>query len=92
MADTIGRPQVWVTTVDNPFDPFTQWDQWYRFDENCGYQTCEHLALLSRVSTKLADAEIEDSIDFAINALCSFYEPNEVYRIVVEGKTQKWGK
>lgn len=25
--------QYWVTTTDNPFDPFKEWDKWYHFDE-----------------------------------------------------------
>ncbi len=28
-----------LTTVDNPYDPFTQWDEWYAYDEGKGYAT-----------------------------------------------------
>ena len=84
--------EVWVTTVDNPFDPFTQWDQWYRYDEKCGYQTCERLAALANVSNQLSDEEYDRSITNAINTLCDSYPPNEVYVLAIRGKTQKFGR
>ena len=33
-----------LTTLDNPFNPFTEWDQWYFFDMSQGYNTCERIA------------------------------------------------
>ena len=35
-----------LTTSDNPYSPFTQFTQWYNYDEGMKYRTCE---LLSRV-------------------------------------------
>ena len=37
---------VMLTTVDNPFDPFTQFEEWYNWDEASGYHST---ALLGRV-------------------------------------------
>lgn len=85
------KKQVWVTTPDNPYDPFTQWDQWYRYDERAGYHTCEHLAYLARVSNDLTDAEYEDLLNAAILQLVSWYDPYEVYVLAVEGETQRFG-
>lgn len=31
--------EVMLTTEDNPFDPFTQYDEWYAFDYEKGYHT-----------------------------------------------------
>jgi hypothetical protein len=36
-----------LSTIDNPFDPFTQWDDWYRWDEAAGYHS---LSLLGRIA------------------------------------------
>lgn len=33
-----------LTTTDNPFNPLEDWDNWYRYDCDHGYQTCEYLA------------------------------------------------
>lgn len=48
-----------LTTVDNPFDPFTQWDDWRRFDEDKGYYTCEFIARLSDSSPELSESDQE---------------------------------
>ena len=56
-----------LTTVDNPFDPFTQFDEWYAFDEEHGYHTTGFLARVVRSSDELSEADqdqaIEDGID-----------------------------
>lgn len=85
------KKKVWVTTVDNPFDPFTQFDRWYRFDENSGYHTCSRLAILGRPSNDLTDEELEDCIDTAIAKLINWYDPYEVYTLAIEGQTQPFG-
>ena len=60
---------VWLTTTDNPWDPFTQFDQWFGFDSSKGYMTCQYLARLapqsSEVSEEVNDAELERFIDDA---------------------------
>lgn len=33
-----------LTTNDNPYNPFTEWDAWYGFDLAHGYNTCSYLA------------------------------------------------
>lgn len=43
-----------LTTDDNPFDPFTQWDQWYAYDESHHYGSCEYLARVAKTSPDLS--------------------------------------
>lgn len=56
-----------LTTVDNPYDPFEQFDQWYLFDTDHGYDSCGYLARIATLSEQLSDEEnnqvIEDAID-----------------------------
>lgn len=56
-----------ITTEDNPYDPFTQWDDWYAFDEQMGYHTCSYLARVCKSSNELNVLDqnkiIENSID-----------------------------
>jgi hypothetical protein len=56
-----------LTTVDNPYDPFTQFDEWYAFDEAAGYHSSALLARIVRTSDDLSEADqslaIEDAID-----------------------------
>ncbi len=62
---------VMLTTIDNPFDPFTQWDEWKRFDEDMKYYTCEYLARIAKTSDDLSDADNEIAIEDAINEIVS---------------------
>lgn len=59
--------EIMITTEDNPFDPFSQWDEWYFYDLSQGYNSCERLARLVKTSPQLSDAvnnvEVEDAID-----------------------------
>ena len=45
-----------LTTIDNPYDYFTQFDQWYMFDVSHGYNTCSLMARLAKTSNNLSDA------------------------------------
>lgn len=57
-----------ITTTDNPYDPFTQYDLWASYDEAvCGYYTNSYLARITGDTTELSgpdtDRVIEDAID-----------------------------
>jgi len=63
--------EVWLTTNDNPFDFFTQFDDWYRFDESKGYHTCSYIARIAKVSNDLSDLDNENEIARAIDEILS---------------------
>ena len=46
-----------ITTIDNPYNPFTQFDDWYAFDESKGYHTCSYLARIAKTSNELSERE-----------------------------------
>jgi hypothetical protein len=56
-----------VTTEDNPFNYYTQFDDWYREDTRMGYNTLSLLARRTRssdaLSFQLELAAITDAID-----------------------------
>ena len=58
-----------LTTVDNPYDPFTRFDEWYQFDEAAGYHTCAYLARVTVTSSELSEADQELAIDQAIDEI-----------------------
>lgn len=51
------EPRVAITTIDNPYDPFNEWDQWLFYDVSNGYMTCERLATIAKSSNALTEAE-----------------------------------
>lgn len=82
--------EIWLTTVDNPFDPFTQWDRWLNFDEQNNYRTCGRIAAIAHCNSEnLSPYENKELVNNAINFLYNFYG-DKVYRIVVEGETKAW--
>jgi hypothetical protein len=56
-----------LTTVDNPYDPFTQFDEWLTFDESSGYYTTQYLARLTLSSGDLSEADQSLAIEYAID-------------------------
>jgi hypothetical protein len=57
-----------LTTSDNPWNPETQWDEWYAFDnDEKHYNTCGYLArvgmYLSAASDELNESLLQEAID-----------------------------
>lgn len=58
-----------LTTIDNPFNPFTQYDQWFAYDREKGYDTPNYLARIAKVSDDLSDEEEALAIEQAIDEI-----------------------
>lgn len=58
---------VMLTTIDNPYDPFTRWDEWYQFDVEKGYNTCQYLARITYTSNELSELDNAQAIESAMN-------------------------
>ena len=59
-----------LTTEDNPFDPFKEFESWLQFDISRGYHTCNVLADHAIVSNgELSKEEDEQSISDAIDEI-----------------------
>lgn len=60
-----------ITTIDNPFDPFSQFDEWYAFDTQKGYNTCDYLAKLAYGSPDLSALDQLKAVELAIDEIVS---------------------
>lgn len=58
-----------LTTMDNPYDPFTQFDEWLRYDQSSGYYTTEYLARLTLSSGDLSESDQDNAIEYAIEEI-----------------------
>jgi hypothetical protein len=58
-----------LTTVDNPFNPFTHFSEWFAYDTGMGYHTCSFLDLVVRSSDDLSEADQHDAIQQAIDRI-----------------------
>lgn len=60
-----------LTTLDNPFNPFTHYDEWFSFDVSKGYNTCAYLARVTKSSDELSLEDEALAIDNAMNEIVS---------------------
>lgn len=58
---------VFLTTLDNPYDYFTQFDEWYAFDTAKGYNTCSYLARVALTSTEMSEKDYEKAVEVAVD-------------------------
>lgn len=77
MADSM------LTTIDNPFNPLKQFDEWYAYDISKGHNTCQYLARIVVSSDDLSDEDQSIAIDKAIDEIVKL-NINGLYRKVVD--------
>lgn len=61
-----------LTTEDNPYNPFTQLQQWQAFDHYKGYYTLEYLARIANTSPELSDDVNLSIMNDAINEIVGY--------------------
>ena len=72
-----------LTTTDNPYNPFTQFDLWFQFDVSKGYNTCAFIDRVANTSDELTDKENGKEIE---NAMKEIAKENilGIYKLVEE--------
>jgi len=73
---------VWITTLDNEFNPFEEFDKWKQRDEELGYDTCSTLDRIHgstiELSNELNEILLEKTIDNLLREF-SFVDYIKVY-------------
>ena len=69
--------EVMLTTVNNPFNPFTEFDNWLNFDYKNGTDCCGTVARIANctnaLSDELNDIEIEKAMDSIVELMPGIY-------------------
>lgn len=58
-----------LTTIDNPYNPFEEYELWYDWDFRAGYHTPSFLARIVVTSDALSETDQNLAIEEAINEI-----------------------
>ncbi len=76
-----------ITTIDNPFNPFVDFDNWFLFDVEKNYYTLSKLARLSKVTDSMSSKEEAKEVERAIERLIEI-DPLDLYVKVYKPDTK----
>lgn len=73
----IMNDEVMLTTINNPFNPFSEFDNWLSFDYRNGTDCCGKVARIAKTTNALTDElndiEIEKAMDSIVESMPSVY-------------------
>ena len=67
-----------LTTIDNPFNPFEDFNQWFLYDTEKGYNSSSRLARIANLTEDMSEAETNAEIERAIDEI-SYYDFLGIY-------------
>ena len=70
-----------LTTIDNPFNPLDQFDEWFRYDVEKGYYSCSRLDRIMNTSNQMSDEELMIETERAIDEII-YYDDANLYKKV----------
>lgn len=73
-----------LTTEDNPYNPITEFKNWYNFDETNGYHSCSYLARIARVSKDMSEDDQLFAVESAIDEILHFNLTGNYKKVVME--------
>ena len=79
--------KVSITTTDNPYDPFDDFDHWFLFDIEKGYYTSSTLARLTHLTNDMSELEELEEVERAIDRLIEI-DPLDIYIKVTREDTK----
>ena len=73
-----------ITTIDNPWNPFTNWDEWYAYDEWHGYHTCSLVdRLMPNTNDAISEKLYDDLLDDVNNDIARL-NPLGIYALITK--------
>ena len=67
-----------LTTFDTPYNPITEFDKWFQYDEDHDYHSSGYLARIARTSNQMSDEENDIEIERAIDEIIDI-DPFGIY-------------
>ena len=61
-----------LSTTDNPFNPWTHYDQWFEWDTSRGYNTASYLATVVQLINANGRVSDDEALALAIDDILEF--------------------
>ena len=75
-----------LTTLDNPFDPFNDFAEWFKYDLEKGHHTCSRIDRIAKLSNEMSQKEVDEEMERAIDFIVK-YDFEDKYIKVQEKQT-----
>ena len=73
--------QCMLTTFDNPYNPFDEFEKWFLFDVEKGYNTCSLLGRIAKLSDEMSQKEEDEEVERAIDEIIKYDFTNRYKKI-----------
>ena len=80
-----------LTTYDNPYSPFDQFDLWLMYDIEMGYNTHQLLGRILKLESDMTEKERDEAYDLAVDEIIK-YDDLGIYVRANENSTFPIGK
>ena len=61
-----------LTTIDNPYNPFEQFESWFLFDTEKGYNSSSYVARIAKLTDDMSEPEKDIEIERAIDEIIKY--------------------
>ncbi|MDR2395836.1 MAG: hypothetical protein LBD57_04485 [Endomicrobium sp.] len=78
-----------LSTLDNPYNPYEDFDKWYLYDETSGYHTCGYLARLVATSYDLSEEDQDDAIRIAMESMLETNVTGNYFKVFPDSDISK---
>lgn len=78
-----------LTTIDNPYDPFEDFDRWNAFDIANGYHSCAYVDRIANTSFDMSDEDETLAIENAIDEILKLNVLGIYKKVVKEVKDKE---
>ena len=67
-----------LSTIDNPYNPYKDFDSWLLYDAEKGYNSCCRLARIANFTDDMSQEEVDVETERAIDEIIKF-DPFNIY-------------
>ena len=72
MSDEVNSNVCMLSTIDNPYNPFENFELWLMFDMEKGYNSYSRLARIANFTDDMTQKEIDEETERAIDEIIKY--------------------